>query len=747
MRKLWVQYKINSIKFNLIKNKTTGSKKMIEKLNWIKEAKEHFEKNGGKDYSLDKTIAEKSKQINNKLQTILKKKLENDNEVELNIQGSKWNIQGQNTLSAGIWYRAYYKKFGKNYPVVFGVYIGKNGLNIAIQIYNNILNKNLELLEKLGKIIGEVIDKEKFEEKDRDNEDERYKDFGFFEMDEWDDDKFQQVLDAYKKAVYKINETVLLKAIEEFNTFLKKPSDIPHLQFDVKGDFYKNKKEIKNNFEEFLKNPTFKNLEWWDKSINSANMQGNRTNLIKKIEGLTLEEIKKLDDDYKLEKIEEIFKNIQSIIYNEDNRIKDDLTFEEVEKAIEEIEGMNSTAKELAYYIQMEEDKIPLVNSTAIETIKHIEKVTKIFDDEQIKTLQNKIDRIKELIEIPENIEFKNYYIVDQFFNLFHKIKYDELSKKEVDGYKDLYQYAYLFANLLGKADKKGVEKDSFLEMLKKSKNIIYYGAPGTGKTYEIKSNIENIVEDIDKQFVMTQFHPSYTYEDFIEGIKPAVISENSVNLKLKDGEFRIFCDKAKVDEDNFLNEKDFYEAIRKYGYFFFVDEINRAELSRVFGELLYSLEYRGKEGKIKTQYASMREEHEQYFYIPKNLFFIGTMNDVDRSIDSFDLALRRRFLWIKKECNYQLIENRFGSTYKKACEALNNFIIKIDALGEKYQIGHAYFLKIEHFMKKEKISQVNLNELFEFHLEPLLTEYLRVVYDEQNIKKYITEAQKKFKL
>ncbi|SFP99402.1 McrB family protein [Hydrogenimonas thermophila] len=505
--------------------------------------------------------------------------------------------------------------------------------------------------------------------------------------------------------------------------------------------------EIKDNFEEFLKNPTFKNLEWWDKSINSANMQGNRTNLIKKIEGLTLEEIKKLDDDYKLEKIEEIFKNIKSIIYNEDNRIKDDLTFEEVEKAIDEIDGMNSTAKELSYYIQMEEDKIPLVNSTAIETIKHIEKVTNIFDDEQIKTLQNKIDRIKELIEIPENIEFKNYYIVDQFFNLFHKIKYDELSKKEIDGYKDLYQYAYLFANLLGKADKKGVEKDSFLEILKKSKNIIYYGAPGTGKTYEIKSNIENIVEDIDKQFVMTQFHPSYTYEDFIEGIKPAVISENSVNLKLKDGEFRIFCDKAKVDEDNFLNEKDFYEAIRKYGYFFFVDEINRAELSRVFGELLYSLEYRGKEGKIKTQYASMREEHDQYFYIPKNLFFIGTMNDVDRSIDSFDLALRRRFLWIKKECNYQLIENRFGTTYKKACEALNNFIINIDALGEKYQIGHAYFLKIEYFMKKEKISQANLNELFEFHLEPLLTEYLRVVYDEQNIKKYITEAQKKFRL
>jgi 5-methylcytosine-specific restriction protein B len=712
---------------------------MSEELNWIKEAKEHFKKNGAKDYSNDKGIADKSKQINDKLQTIFKDELENDNEVEL-------NIQGQNKLTTGIWYRAYYKKFGKNYPVVFGVYIGKNGLNIAIQIYNNILG-NLELSAKLGKIIEEVIDKEKFEVKDRDNKDEKYKDFGFFGMDEWDENKFTQVLDTYKKIIYEINEKILSKTIEEFNKFLKEPSDIPHLQFDIKGGFYKNKEAIKNNFENFLKNPTFANLKWWDESINSANMQGNITNLIKKLEGLTLEEVKKLKDDGELEEIKKVFEKIKILIYDE-NEIKNGLTLEEVEKAIDEIDGMNSTAKELAYYIQMDEDKIPLVNSTAIDTIKNIEKVTKIFDDEQIKTLQNKIDKIKERIEIPENknIKFKSYYIVDQFFNLLHKIRYDELSKEVINGHKDLYQYAYLFANLLGKADKKGVEKDMFIEILKKSKNIIYYGAPGTGKTYEIKSNIENIVEDIEKQFVMTQFHPSYTYEDFIEGIKPAVIKGSSISLELKDGEFRIFCDKAKLDEDNFLNEKGFYEAIKKYGYFFFVDEINRAELSRVFGELLYSLEYRGKEGKIKTQYASMREEDNQYFYIPKNLFFVGTMNDVDRSIDSFDLALRRRFLWIKKECNYQVIENEFGKDYSKACENLNNYVISIDSLSEKYQIGHAYFLKIEYFIK-QKMNQANLNELFEYHIEPLLIEYLRVEYDEIGIKKNIQEARKKFKL
>ncbi|MCK9467599.1 MAG: AAA family ATPase [Candidatus Absconditabacterales bacterium] len=718
---------------------------MSEK-NWITEAKEHFKNDGGKVYISGDEISKKSKVINERLQSLLKEKLKDDKDVELNLQGSKWSVQGQNKLTGGIWYRAYYKEFGKDYPVVFGVHLGEDGLNFAIQIYNNVLD-NPSLSEKLGEIITETVKDKKLDSKDRDNENEKYKDFGYFGLEKFDDTKFNDVLSKYKSVVYEINQKIFEKTIEEFNNFLNKPSDITHLSFGIDDNsFYQNKKHIKQKVGDFLEKPTFKNLEWWDKSINSANMQGNRTNLIKKLEGLTLEEVKSLKDDNKLEKVKETFEQIKKLVYGDSDNVKSDLNFERVETDIKNIEGMNATARELAYYIQMDEDKIPLVNGITTYVISHIEKVTKILLDEKLISLQSKIDEIKNKITLSqEKFEFKSYYVIDQFFNLLHKISKKDLSNTT---HPELYQYAYLFANLTGKADKKAVEKDEFIETLRKGKNIIYYGAPGTGKTFGVKNNILNIVEDEEKQFVMTQFHPSYTYEDFIEGVKPAGLKDGVMNFELKDGEFKIFCEKAKIDEEKFSKENNFYEAIKKYGYFFFVDEINRAELSRVFGELLYSLEYRGKNGKIKTQYSSLRDERE-YFYIPENIFFIGTMNDVDRSIDSFDLALRRRFVWLRKDCDYQVIENEIDDeksiSYREACEKLNNYVINIDGLGEKYQIGHSYFLKIHNYINRN-ITQNSMNELFDFHIEPLLTEYLRVEYDEKGIKQHLNEARKTFK-
>lgn len=721
--------------------------------NWIEDAKQHFKENGNKPYSGSDDLSKKSKEINEKLQSFLKEKLDHDKDIELNLQGSKWSIQGQNKLSDGIWYRAYYKEFGKNYPVVFGVYLGKGGLNIGIQIYNNILG-NLLLSEKLGQIIQDIVENKQTIGSNtqigwirRESVEEKYSDYGYINLNSCDVEKFDEVLKQYKEIVYSINEEIFKKILEQFNEFLKSPSDIVNLSFGSGEDsFYQNKQDIKAKFETFLTTPTFANLNWWDKSINSANMQGNRTNLVKKLEGLTLEEVKNLDNNDELKKVQENFEKIKKLVFDE-NGIKNDLNFEGVEQGIKAIEGMNATARELAYYIQMAEDKIPLVNGMTTDVISHIEKVTKFLDNTKLPTLQSKIDSLKEKIKLPqENFEFKSYYVIDQFFNLLHKI-----SKKDLfhTTHPELYQYAYLFANLTGKADKKAIEKDEFIETLRKGKNIIYYGAPGTGKTFGVKSNIENIVEDIDKQFVMTQFHPSYSYEDFIEGIKPATLVGGVMNFELKDGEFKIFCENAKNDEEVFLKENNFYDAIKKYGYFFFVDEINRAELSRVFGELLYSLEYRGKAGKIKTQYSSLRN-NDEYFYIPENLFFIGTMNDVDRSIDSFDLALRRRFIWLRKDCHYQVILNEIKDKkteqFKEACEKLNAYIVALDGLGEKYQIGHSYFLKISSY-KNGQITQNSMNELFDLHIEPLLTEYLRVEYDEKGIKQHLEEARKKFRL
>ena len=727
--------------------------------NWITEAAEHFKKYAGKTYNAGDEPSKKSKEINENLKDILFEKFDVDPEMILSIQGSKWNVQGQNKLSDGIWYRASYKKFGKKYPVVFGVYIGQNGLNFAIQIHNDALENNSKLSKKLGLIISNVLGDKGLERQERLNPSEEYSDYGFFNLLEFSEDKFDSVLKAYKESVYLINKK-LYEAVETnfsklfFNTN-KELKSVTHVNISVDdASFYKNKENIYVNFKKFIETPTFGNLEWWDKSINSANMQGNRTNLIKKFESKVIEEVKALKSEAELLKIKEVFENINGLIFDSAGTIKPNLTCKSLNEGIEAIQGMNATARELAYYLQLKEDKIPLLNATSEDCIKHIGILTNFFT--KVDDVQARIDfvkgRLSSIFKEEKAKVLPHYFIVDQFFNLLHKVSVKELDAKSKS---DLYQYAYLFANLLGKADVKAVDKNGFVDVLKKGKNIIYYGAPGTGKTFGVKNNILSIVQDEDKQFVMTQFHPSYTYEDFIEGIKPTGVQNGVMSLALKDGEFKIFCEQAQLDEDSFncLQKSDFETALSEFGYFFFVDEINRAELSRVFGELLYCLEYRGADGKIKTQYSSLREDN-PYFYIPENLFFIGTMNDIDKSIDSFDLALRRRFVWIRQDCVYEVITSKLGESlsseeverYKKACERLNQKISEITGLGDKYQLGHAYFLKIQNYCKKT-ITQMNLNELFEYHLDPLLREYLRSEYDESGIKSNISHLKNVFKL
>lgn len=193
------------------------------------------------------------------------------------------------------------------------------------------------------------------------------------------------------------------------------------------------------------------------------------------------------------------------------------------------------------------------------------------------------------------------------------------------------------------------------------SKNIILYGAPGTGKTYQTKQTIEarKLIEE-NHEYKIVQFHPSYSYEDFMDGVKPTGIENGVMKFELKNGVFKQMCIDAFKDlEQNKENAKRYY---------FVADEINRTELSRVFGELLLCLEedkrlrFEGNKLRgmlVKTANSSLwdNEKHavyidektkEGYFGVPENLYFIGTMNDIDKSIDSFDMALRRRFVWKK---------------------------------------------------------------------------------------------------
>jgi len=291
--------------------------------------------------------------------------------------------------------------------------------------------------------------------------------------------------------------------------------------------------------------------------------------------------------------------------------------------------------------------------------------------------------------------------------------------------------------------------------------NVILYGPPGTGKTYAVKNSLDFLCQGDRSRYEFVQFHPSFTYEDFIEGIKPKGVTENgNIKFELVDGVFKRFCKRAKENLD-----KDYY---------FVVDEINRANLSSVFGETLLCIEkdYRhdGKSDQnlIKTQYSPLIEDMIQedkkskglayhlidsdvYFGVPKNVYFIGMMNDVDKSIDAFDLALRRRFKWIRKDCDYDVIENdvkfRNGDDfhniekYTKSCKNLNNFISEELGMGKSYEFGHSFFMKITNIASSKTISSKNIKVLFNLHLKPTLKEYLRTMFSEGQLENKLEEA------
>ncbi len=297
--------------------------------------------------------------------------------------------------------------------------------------------------------------------------------------------------------------------------------------------------------------------------------------------------------------------------------------------------------------------------------------------------------------------------------------------------------------------------------------NVIMYGPPGTGKTYSVVNSLDFVSQGDSSRYELLQFHPSFTYEDFIEGIKPKGVSKDgNIRFELVNGAFKNFCIKARNDPGK--------------AFYFVVDEINRANLSSVFGETLSLLEkdYRhdGKSNKnlIKTQYSSLIEdliiEDDKYkklayiiddngevkFGVPENVFFIGMMNDVDKSIDAFDLALRRRFKWIRKDCGYEVIEEetRFKrkedfsniGQYIKACEKLNNYISNELGLGKSYEFGHSFFMKMRDIAKRKVITEDNLKVLFNLYLQPTLKEYLRAVFAESELDDKMNEALNRFK-
>lgn len=387
---------------------------------------------------------------------------------------------------------------------------------------------------------------------------------------------------------------------------------------------------------------------------------------------------------------------------------------------------------------------------------------------------------------------------------------------------------------------------DNLTELLKHTHNLILHGAPGTGKTFLAKQIAERM-DCSPNEIGFVQFHPSYDYTDFVEGLRPKNQAGGEIGFERKDGVFKEFCKRALqnlIDSkksvevlekeisindkvENFLekaieeksefetatgnkftiienaeknifvsipaNEKtselslpkndliqllnsenkiesgadiksffnrkwrtqqDSYiwilykeinslkqnvnvqkiEKIQEKNFLFIIDEINRGELSKIFGELFFCIDpgYRGKKGMIKTQYQNLIEKGDEFydgFFIPENVYIIGTMNDIDRSVDIMDFAFRRRFAFkeIKASENLGIFAElgEIADEAKIRLTKLNEEISKITELSSpsSYHIGGSYFLKLNDF---EGDSNERFQKLWDYHLEELLKEYLR---------------------
>ena len=246
---------------------------------------------------------------------------------------------------------------------------------------------------------------------------------------------------------------------------------------------------------------------------------------------------------------------------------------------------------------------------------------------------------------------------------------------------------------------------NAIVGLLKTKMNIIMQGAPGVGKTYAAKRLAYSMmgVQDISR-VKLIQFHQSYSYEDFIEGYRPS-----GAGFELVKGAFYSFCKKAAEDEEN--------------AYFFIIDEINRGNLSKIFGELFMLIESDKRGNELQLLYSR------ELFYVPENVYIIGMMNTADRSLAMLDYALRRRFAFVELRPAFDSdgfreycsgLDNPKFEALVREVESLNSAITEDESLGEGFCIGHSYFCNME----ADSCTDAALASIVDYELIPMLKEY-----------------------
>ena len=313
----------------------------------------------------------------------------------------------------------------------------------------------------------------------------------------------------------------------------------------------------------------------------------------------------------------------------------------------------------------------------------------------------------------PGKAAMKTLTDVTPYIDVVEKLKniFDDDTSEDVEEVEKSYS-SYTKEDFLNDVFMSEEEYERLRSVLVFKKNIILQGAPGVGKTYTAKRLAYSLIGEKNVDRVkMVQFHQSYSYEDFIMGFRPS-----DIGFELRKGTFYNFCKRAELDAVN--------------DYFFIIDEINRGNLSKIFGELFMLLENDKRGASLQLVYS------DEKFSIPDNLYIIGMMNTADRSLAMLDYALRRRFAFFELKPgfetdgfkNYQLTINNSKLNNLITCiKNLNYAIVSDETLGEGFCIGHSYLCNL----KSESVDDQVISNIVEYELVPLLKEYW---FDEPNL-------------